>query len=218
MSKQYDATLKDMAGLDPAHFLAEVDAPPTLPVRLLNVDLSTVTAATDIAFGLGDPLQEVVHVDAQAGANADKHHDLLAYNSLLHRQYRVPVHSVLLLLRRQALHSNQTGNIHYAARPGRSKMDFTYEQIRLWERPIEALLASGLITLPLAPLCRLPEGMSLEEGMRWVLTQVVERLQREGDPRWVPRLLMATFVLSGLRWTANKCSPFFQEFVPCENP
>jgi len=77
MSKQYDATLKDLAGLDPANFLAEVDAPPTLPVRLLNVDLSTVTAATDLVFGLGDPLQEIVHLDAQAGPDADKHLDLL---------------------------------------------------------------------------------------------------------------------------------------------
>jgi len=45
--------------------------------------------------------------------------------------------------------------------------------------------------------------------MRWVLTQVVERLQREGDPRWVPRLLMATFVLSGLRLDRNQVRTIF---------
>src|SRR5947209_7738014 len=92
MSKPFDATLKDLAAVDPVGFLAEVDAPPALPVRLLSVDLSTVTAATDVVFGLGDPLQEVVHLDVQTGPDADKHRDLLAYNVLLHRQYRVPVH------------------------------------------------------------------------------------------------------------------------------
>jgi predicted transposase YdaD len=179
-------------------------------VSLLNADLSTVTAATDLVFGLGEPLQEVVHLEAQAGPDADKHLDLLAYHGLLHRKYRVPVHSVLLLLRRQAEHSAQTGNIQYTTRLGQGKMDFDYEIVRLWERPAEALLTSGLALLPLAPLCRLPEGISLEEGMRWVLTKVVERLHREGDPQLVARLLTATFVLSGLRLDRKQVRAIFQ--------
>jgi predicted transposase YdaD len=199
MPKPFDATLKDLAGIDPGQFLADIDAPQALPVCLLNVDLSTVTASADIVFGLGDPLQEIIHVDAQAGPDAYKHLDVMAYNALLHRQYRVPVHSILLLLRRQAQHSSQTGTVQYAARPPRGKMDFGYEIMRLWEKPVESLLASGLISLPLAPLCRLPEKMSLEEGMRWVLTQVVERLHREGTPELFQRLLTATFILGGLR-------------------
>jgi hypothetical protein len=165
VSKPYDATLKDLAALGPAEFLAEVDAPPALPVRLLNVDLSTVTAATDIVFGLGEPLQEVIHLDAQAGPDAAKHLDLLAYNGLPHRQYRVPVHSILLLLRSQARLNAQTGLIQYAPRPGRGKMDFGYEIVPLWEHPAVDLLAGGLGILPLAPLGRLPEGMSIEDGV-----------------------------------------------------
>jgi predicted transposase YdaD len=210
MPKPFDATLKDMAGIDPAQFLAEVDAPPTLSVRLLNVDLSTVTAATDLVFGLGDPLQEVIHLDAQAGPDADKHRHLLAYHALLHRQYRVPVHSILLLLRRQALLQAQTGNISYTPRPGRGKMDFGYEVLRLWERPVEALLASGLGTLPLAALARLPADLSLEDGMRWVVSRVVERLDREGDPALAQRLFTATFVLSGLRLDRQQARALFQ--------
>jgi predicted transposase YdaD len=210
MAKPFDATLNDLASLDPSRFLAEVDTPSALPVRLLTADLSTVTAATDLVFGLGDPLQEVVHLEAQTGPDADKHRDVLAYHGLLHRQYRVPVHSILLLLRREAQLSVQTGNIQYTVRPGRGKMDFGYEIVRLWERPVEALLASGLAVLPLAPLGRLPEGVSREEAMRRVLTQVVERLHREGDPRLVPRLLTATFVLSGLRLDRQQVRAIFQ--------
>jgi hypothetical protein len=210
MSKPFDATLKDMAGIDPGRFLAEIDAPPTLPVRLLNVDLSTVTAATNLVFGLGEPLQEVIHLDAQAGPDPHKHLDLLAYHGLLHRHYRVPVHSILLLLRRQALLHVQTGNISYAPRPGRGKMDFGYEVLRLWERPVEALLGSGLGTLPLAPLCRLPEGLSLEAGIHWVVSRVVERLDRAGDPALVRRLFTATFVLSGLHLDRQQVRALFQ--------
>jgi hypothetical protein len=169
-----------------------------------------VTAATDIVFGLGDPLQEIVHIDAQASADADKHLDVLAYNGLLHRLYRVPVHSILLLLRSKAAHSNQTGSITYQARPGRGKMDFGYEIVRLWERPVEALLAGGLSTLPLALLGRLPTGVSLEEGMRQVVEQVVERLQRDGAPEVVQRLLTATYILAGLRLPRDRAVAIFQ--------
>jgi hypothetical protein len=210
MSKPFDATLKDLAVVNPGQFLAELDRPPALKVRLLNVDLSTVTASTDVVFGLGEPPVEVVHIDAQAGPDADKHRDLLAYNALLHRQYGVPVHSILLLLRREAQHGNQTGTISYAARPGQSKMDFGYEIVRLWERPAEELLASGLATLPLAALGRLPEGMSLEEGMRHVLNELVQRLRSEAAPGAFERLLTATFVLTGLRLDRNQARALFR--------
>jgi hypothetical protein len=209
MSKPFDATLKDLAGLDPARFLAQLDTPPALPVRLLNVDLSTVTAATDVVFGLGEPLLEVVHLDAQSGPDADKHLDLLAYHALLHRQYRVPVHSILLLLRPQARLSAQTGQIQYAPRPGRGKMDYGYEIVPLWEHPAADLLAGGPGTLPLAPLGRLPEGLSLEDGVRWAINQMEQCLQRE-SPALAPRLLTAAMVLSGLRLGRQQVRAIFQ--------
>ena len=58
----FDATLKDMGRESPQGFLATFDQAPTLPTRLLNVDLSTVTTAADLLIGLGDPLVEVVHM------------------------------------------------------------------------------------------------------------------------------------------------------------
>ena len=210
MSKPFDATLKDLAVVNPVQFLTELDGPPGLPVRLLNIDLSTVTTATDLAFGLGDPLQEVVHLDAQAGADSNKHRDVLVYNALLHRQSRVPVHSILLLLRPKARLSDQTGSIAYSARPGRGRMDFGSEIVPLWERPVEALLAGGLATLPLATLGRLPEGVSLEDGMRRVVNEVFERLQREAAPGMFQRLMTATLVLTGLRVDRKQARTIFQ--------
>jgi hypothetical protein len=210
ISKPFDATLKDLAVINPVEFLAEIDSPPALPVRLLNVDLSTVTTATDIVFGLGDPLQEIIHIDAQAGPDADKDRDVMVYNALLYRQYGVPVHSILLLLRRQAQHGNLTGNISYASRPTKGKMDFGYEILRLWERPVEQLLACGLAGLPLACLGRLPLGLSVEEGMRWVVNQIFDRLEREATPSVLERLMTATYILSGMRLDRQQLLALFQ--------
>lgn len=169
MSKPFDATLKNLFQERPRDLLAEFDAPPTLPVRVLSQDLSTVSKATDLVLGLGDPLQEVVHIEFQSSSLADLHRHVLANHALLHFHLDVPVHSLVILLRPQALHSNTSGTILYEPRPGRGKMDFRYEVVRLWERPVEQLLTGPLGTLPLAPLGQLPAGLAQEDALESVI-------------------------------------------------
>ena len=165
MPLPFDATLKDLACEHPRALLAAFDTPSAEPLRLLNVDLSTVTTAADVVIGLGDPLRDIVHFDFQASAAASKHVDVLVYNALLHRQYQVPVHTIVVLLRPEAAHSSLNGTVAYTARPGRGKMSFAYEVIRLWDIPVEQLLAGDLGMLPLAPLGKLPGEMALEDGV-----------------------------------------------------
>jgi len=183
----------------PEGFLAAFDRPPAGPVKLLNVDLSTVTTAADLVLGLGETPEEIIHLDFQSSAAAWKHADVMVYNALLFAHYRVPVHSVVVLLRPQAGHSNMNGVIRYAARPGRGGMDFGYEVVRLWERPAEELLAADLGVAPLAMLGRLPEGLPLEEGLAAVARRVVERLTQEAPPDRAKKLLTDALLLTGLR-------------------
>src|SRR5262245_45652165 len=166
---KFDATLKGLAGEYPRDFLAVFDRPATGPVALLNVDLSTFTAAADLVVGLGEPLTEIVHIDFQSAAMATKHADVLAYNALLFRQYLVPVHSIVVLLRQSAGHSNLNGSVSYSPRPGRGSMGFSYEVVPLWKRPVEELLAGALGTLPLAMLGKLPTGVDLVEGLTGIV-------------------------------------------------
>src|SRR5262249_39563045 len=174
------------------------DQPPTVPVKLLNVDLSTVTAAADLVLGLGDPLAEIVQFDFQSSAAAWKHADVMAYHALLYAHYHVPVHTVIILLRPEAAHSNMNGVIHYAPRPGRGSMEFSYEVVRLWERPAEELLRADLGVAPLAVLGRLPDNLSLEEGLTTVVRRLVERLTQEAPPDRANKLLTDAFLLTGL--------------------
>jgi hypothetical protein len=210
MSLRFDATLKDLAQMSSRGLLAAFDTPPTLPVSLLNIDLSTVTTAADLVFGLGQPLQEIVHLDFQSSASATKHADILVYNALLYRQYLVPVHSIVILLRPQAAHPNLNGAVAYAPRPGRGKMEYEYEAIRLWERPVADLLAGDVGVLPLATLGQLPAGIDLETGLTAVIQQVSERLLREAPPEQVRRLLTAAYVLTGLRVPRELSLQLFQ--------
>jgi hypothetical protein len=199
MAMTFDATLKDMGRESPEGFLATFDRAPTGPLRLLNVDLSTVTTAADLIVGLGEPLEEIIHLDFQASAATWKHADLMVYNALLFAHYHVPVHTVIILLRPAAAHANLNGVIGYAPRPGRGRMDFGYEVIRLWERPAEGLLAADLGVVPLAVLGRLPEGLSLEDGLAAVAQRVAERVVNEAPPDRVRKLLTDAYLLTGLR-------------------
>jgi hypothetical protein len=210
MAMTFDATLKDMGRDSPEGFLAAFDQRPTLSVQLLNVDLSTVTTAADLIVGLGEPLEEIIQLDFQSSAAAWKHADLMVYHALLFAHYHVPVHTIILLLRPEAAHSNVNGVVRYAPRPGRGSMEFGYEIVRLWERPAEDLLASDLGITPLAMLGRLPETLSLEDGLTAMAHRVVERVVTEAPPERIKKLLTDAFLLTGLRVRRDVAARIFR--------
>jgi len=168
-------------------------------LALLNVDLSTVTTAADLVIGIGNPMEEVIHLDFQSSAAAWKHADVLVYNALINAEYHVPVHSIVILLRPKAAHSNLNGQVNYAARSGRGSMNFAYQVVRLWERLAETFLSGPLGTTPFAMLGALPEGVLLTDALAQVAQRLIERLEREGPPERVRKLLTAAFLLTGLR-------------------
>jgi hypothetical protein len=199
MAMTFDATLKDMARECPEGLLAAFDRKPATAVSVLNVDLSTVTAAADTIYGLGEPLAEIVHIDCQSSAAARKHADLMLYNALLFARYHVPVHTVVVLLRPEAAHSNMNGTLDYAPRPEHGSMSFRYQIERLWLRSAEELLAGDIGVAPLAVLGRLPQAGSKEEGLAVIAHRMVERLVREAAPDRAKKLLTDALLLIGLR-------------------
>ena len=160
-------------------------------------------------MGLGEPLEEIIHLDFQSSAAAHKHADLLAYNALLFAHYLVPVHTIILLLRPEAAHSNLSGHIDYAPRPGRGRMEFTYEVVPLWRRPADELLTADLGVVPLAMLGRLPEGLSLEDGLVAVAQRVAERVMPEAAPERAKKLLTDAYLLTGLRVRRDAAARIF---------
>ncbi len=210
MALTFDSTLKDLARDYPPDFLGTFDQPPTMPWKLLNIDLSTVTTSADFVVGLGNPLQEILHIDFQASASATKHADILAYNVLLYRHYLVPVHSSIILLHPKAGHSNPGGTIHYTARSSDGKMEFKYKVIRLWEIPTETLLQGGLGTVPLATLSRLPIGIPEEDSLAVIVQRLVDRVVQDAPEEHAKKLLTSAYLLAGLRVSPKISKQLFQ--------
>jgi predicted transposase YdaD len=207
MSLPFDATLKELVQTHPADWLAMLDEPPSGPVEILTPDLSTLTAFTDIVLRTGGSL---LHLDFQSGPDPTLPRRILLYNVLLHDSYGLPVHSVVILLRPRADRGDLTGTLSYVARPGRGRLDFVFEVIRLWQVPVERLLTSGLGTLPLAVLGEMPGGRTLDEALPEVITRLVRRIEGEAPPEQAPILLTASFVLIGLRFSRERAIELFQ--------
>jgi predicted transposase YdaD len=79
------------------------------------------------------------------------------------------------------------------------KVSFTYDIVRIWERPVDELLNGGIGVLPLAPLAdvgraRLPE----------IIRRIDERFAEELPPSDVGDLWSATMVLMGLRYDRDE--------------
>lgn len=199
MALTFDATLKDMARDCPEGFLAEFDRLPSSRLVLLNVDLAAVTRSADLVVGIGEPMEEIIHMEFQSSAAAWKHADVLVYNALLYSHHHVPVHSVVLLLRPDAEHKNMTGHVRYAPRAEHGSMDFAFRVVRLWELDAERLLAGELGVIPLAVLGRFPRGASVEESVANMARRVVDRLTKEASPERAGKLLARALLLAGLR-------------------
>jgi predicted transposase YdaD len=210
MPLPFDATLKDLVESFTPDYEAVLDLQGPTPLQALNVDLSTVTAATDIVLGRGDPPEVLVDVNFQSGWADDLLGRVPLYNALLYYRYQVPVHSIVVLLRPSANDRRLDQGVHYAVWPERGRMDFSFEVVRLWERPVERILSGGLGTLPLAPLCQMPAGLTLEQALPAVLRRIDERLAQEARPEDAAKLWTATFVLSGLRLSREQAQALFQ--------
>ena len=72
------------------------------PARMLNVDLSTLTLSSDAVLGLGDPLELIIDLSFQSGPDPDLLSRIMLYHAVLYNKYRLPVHSIVVLLRKEA--------------------------------------------------------------------------------------------------------------------
>jgi predicted transposase YdaD len=197
MSLPFDATMKEIIAPHPEDFASVFQFPKTTPARTLNVDLSTISAATDVAFGFGAPLQEIVDLNFQSGFDRVVPARQHLYNAAFHLRYLVPVRSVLILLRPKADRDDLTGNLTYVC--GGKRVEFEYDVVRMWRQQVDLFLYGGLRLLPLATLCRMPEDKPLSEALREVVREIDRRLAEEADHAHAVRLMTAAFILTGLR-------------------
>jgi hypothetical protein len=152
LSKPYDAGAK---------YLIEDRLPDWLPLsgrpsasaRVIDADVSTVTAAADKVLYVESNPPWIMHLEVQASRDAELPARLHVYNTLLHQRHRIPVQTVAVLLRPAADSANLTGG-YTVCFPGEEPyVRFGYSIVRVWQQPLERLLSAGPGLLPLSLLC-----------------------------------------------------------------
>lgn len=197
MSHRFDATLKTIVAERPGDFADVFGLPTGERTVSLNIDLSTVSAATDVALGYGEPLRRVVDLNFQTGPDPALPRRLLHYNAALYERYGIPIRSMLILLRPKADAASLSGRLAY--RDEDCRVEFDYRVIRLWQQPVDDYLRAGIAALPLATLCQMPAGQPLPIALREVVREIERRLGKEAEHAEAMRLMTAAFILTQLR-------------------
>jgi len=204
MPQPSDATTKDLVELHPEDWLAYLGLP-RAPVEVVDADVSTVSAAADKVLRVLEPDPWLAHVELQASRDRDLPDRKLLYNVLLERRHRLPVESLVVLLRPEADGPELTGFVERRRPSGRRYLTFEYQVVRAWQVPVASVLAGGLGTLPLAPLAELG-SLALPA----VIAQMKARLAAEAAPGEAGRLWTATYVLMGLRYSEAMIAPLLE--------
>jgi hypothetical protein len=210
MAGSFDATLKqllDVCAPDWVKWLAPlVGLPATVSADPLDADLSTVQPTADKVFQLRPPATGLLHLEPQSSWDGSFPNRLLLYNVLLENRYGGPVHSVALLLRREANSSALTGTLTRQFADGREYLRFGYAIIRVWELSADVLLVDGLGATPLALLTD-----DAEPRLPAIVSRFADRVNREvGTAEAANLLLSCGFILLGLRYDKKVAESLFR--------
>ncbi|MBY0527705.1 MAG: hypothetical protein K2R98_30185, partial [Gemmataceae bacterium] len=197
MSKPFDATLRDMLEMNAGDGLAFIGLHAAGPLVVIDTDVSTVTTQADKVIRVGGAPAWLVHIEFQTGRDRHLGHRLLQYNVLLSSRHRVPVQSVVVLLRPEADGSRMTGRMERSVPGGARYLEFRYKVVRAWEKPVAEVMKGGIGMLPLAPL-----SAARRDELPAIIQRMRQRFDREATPAEAARLWTATYVLMGLRYPA----------------
>jgi predicted transposase YdaD len=212
-SKRFDVSLKDLIEDDVLSWAQRFSPHPVRAAALMDADVSTVTAAADKVLRVESARgTALLNIEADARHAADAPDRMLLYSTVLRHRHDLPVHCVLLLLRREANAGNLTGVLEVHL-PGVQEpyLTFRYQVVRLWAEPLEPLLTGGLGTLPLAALTD-----EAEANLPGVVRRIDERLRQEAPPVLADKMRVAIYVLLGLRYEEALIEQLFKEITTME--
>ncbi|MBN9523369.1 hypothetical protein J0H58_33460 [bacterium] len=197
-SKEFDVSLKTLVDGHIAEwvaFLAARAGLPPGPARPIDTDLSASLHA-DRLIRVDAPKPFALHLEFQSSSELGLPARMLCYNVLAERANKVPVLSVLILVRPGAAASDQTGVWEVSAGDGPPHLTFRYAVVRVWQEAMDTFLNAGPGLAPLAVLTDEAAG-NLEAAFR----RFDQRLKQPDVPANVAEAVSGlTLVLSGMRY------------------
>ena len=106
---RFDVSAKELVWGDPEGWLARFGRVPAGTVEVIDSDITALTAAADKFLRLGGPAPYLVNIELQSGHDANLARILWFRQAALDYRHGLPMHTVLVLLRREANSPALTG-------------------------------------------------------------------------------------------------------------
>src|SRR5579885_83018 len=153
MAKLWDDTMKRLISAHPQHFVSWLLKDAQF-MQLLPQELKNKTREADVIFQvLLDEAEMLLHLEFQSSDDSNMALRLLEYNVLAVSEYRRPVLSCVLYLRKG--HMIAESPLEWKLPNGQVVLTFTFIVVKLWEVATEEITQTGLVgLLPLLPLTR----------------------------------------------------------------
>lgn len=157
MHKPYDITMKMIMEDNQFAWLQQFGVNPDGPVSVVDSEVSTVKKDVDKLFLIDGPDPFLAHIELQSGPDPEMPWRMNQYNFLVGRNDKIPVLSILVLLRKSADADYLTGYYERSVKRFGIVSTFHYPIIKVWEFEVESILNGDLAILPIAPLANVPD-------------------------------------------------------------
>jgi hypothetical protein len=209
MAKPFDAGVRVLIEQYLPDWLAITPRQAQGPARVIDSDLSTISAEADKLLYIDDPQPWILHLEPQANWDGNLEKRLSWYNEIVSYKHDCLVHTVLVLLRREADSPRLTGEFVRQFEGDPAYRTFRYQVLRVWQMSANDLVNGSWGLFPLAPLCD-----DAKPQLPKLLERMAKRLQAEASDRQQMALLWeATAILSDMRYDASVFLPLMQKVM-----
>ena len=201
---RFDVSAKELIWDDPGAWLDRLGIGPPGPIVVIDSDITTLTAAADKVIHVGGAQPYLVNFEVQSSHQTDLVETTWFRHAALFHRHRLPVLTVIVLLRRDANSPSFTGCFEIRLPDGWLTNQYNYRVVRIWQEEAESYLAAGVNLVPLVPLTNVPE-----KELPGVVQRMADRINAEPEPR-AAMLWTATYLLMGLRFSSEFASQLLE--------
>lgn len=197
MSKElnrFDVAAKELIWEDPEGWLDHLGIGPRRSIEVIEAEITTLTASADKVVRVDGPPPYLVNIELQASHDPDLVPTLWYRQAALDHRHRLPVLTVLVLLRKEANSPSLTGEFERVLPSGRRVNWYNYDVVRAWREPAESFLNASVGVVPLAPLGAV-DPLPLPDVVRRMAARI-----NALPPMRAAKVWTATYLLMGLRY------------------
>jgi hypothetical protein len=189
-----DVSAKELVLDEPAAWADRFGIGPPGPVSVIDSEITTLTASADKVLKVDAPVPYLLDLEPQSYHDTETARKLWYRQVALDYKHKLPVLTVLILLRKEADSPGLTGSYDRHLPDGMLTNRYHYRVVRLWQEDPEPYLTGGVNLVPLAPLTNVAEA-----ALPGLVQRMAARINAQPEPR-ADKLWIAALLLMGFRF------------------